>query len=50
MVGPEALSPWEAIGSLGANNFMLCEKPQEEKKKTKKDNGKSSFSINRVMK
>ena len=32
----EALSPWEAIRSLGKNNFMLCEKPEEEKKKTKK--------------
>ncbi|CAF2255631.1 uncharacterized protein At4g22758 [Brassica rapa] len=52
MVGPEALSPWEAIGSLGARNFMLCEKPEEEKKKIEEqDNGRrSSFPINGARK
>ncbi|KAG2318712.1 hypothetical protein Bca4012_055090 [Brassica carinata] len=53
MVGPEALSPWEAIGSLGARNFMLCEKPEEEKKKKKveeADNGRSSFSVHGARK
>ncbi|XP_022152330.1 uncharacterized protein At4g22758-like [Momordica charantia] len=29
--GPDALSPWDAIGSHGARNFMLCKKPQPEK-------------------
>ncbi|KAJ0247635.1 Uncharacterized protein HA466_0160710 [Hirschfeldia incana] len=48
VVGPEALSAWEAIGSLGARNFMLCEKPEEEEKKKfeEEDSGRSSFSIN----
>ncbi|CAF2110030.1 unnamed protein product [Brassica oleracea var. botrytis] len=51
MVGPEALSPWEAIGSLGARNFMLCEKPEEEKKKVEEeDSGRSSFPINGARK
>ncbi|CAH8373409.1 unnamed protein product [Eruca vesicaria subsp. sativa] len=52
MVGPEAVSPWEAIGSLGARNFMLCEKPEEEKKKKveEEDNGRSSFPINGARK
>ncbi|KAF3578192.1 hypothetical protein DY000_02032375 [Brassica cretica] len=50
MVGPEALSPWEAIRSLGDSIFMLCEKPEEEKKKTRKNNRKSNFSINRGTK
>ncbi|CAH8382986.1 unnamed protein product [Eruca vesicaria subsp. sativa] len=52
MVGPEALSPWEAIGSLGARNFMLCEKPEVEKKKKveEEDNGRSSFFINGASK
>ncbi|KAL3510557.1 hypothetical protein ACH5RR_029958 [Cinchona calisaya] len=27
----EALSPWEAIGSLGFRNFMLCKKPEGQK-------------------
>ncbi|XP_019446272.1 PREDICTED: uncharacterized protein At4g22758-like isoform X2 [Lupinus angustifolius] len=27
-VGSDALSPWDAIGSHGARNFMLCRKPQ----------------------
>ncbi|CAG7864894.1 unnamed protein product [Brassica rapa] len=49
MVGPEALSPWEAIGSLGARNFMLCEK-SEEKKKLEEENGRSSFPINGARK
>lgn len=31
MVGPEALNTWNAIGSLGARNFMLCRKPDEKK-------------------
>ncbi|XP_018442251.2 uncharacterized protein At4g22758 [Raphanus sativus] len=31
MVGPEALSAWSAIGSLGARNFTLCRKPEEKK-------------------
>ncbi|RID55757.1 hypothetical protein BRARA_G03000 [Brassica rapa] len=38
MVGPEALSAWNAIGSLGARNFTLCKKP-EEKKVVKEGNG-----------
>lgn len=29
--GPEALSPWDTIGSQGVRNFMLCKKPQPEK-------------------
>ena len=46
-----ALSPWEAIGSLGARNFMLCEKPEEEKKKVEEeDSGRSSFPINGARK
>ncbi|ESQ34472.1 hypothetical protein EUTSA_v10009597mg [Eutrema salsugineum] len=44
MVGPEALSPWEAIGLLGARNFMLCKKPEE--KKVEEGNGRSNFPIN----
>lgn len=31
IVGTEALSPWETIGSLGVRNFMLCKKPAAEK-------------------
>ncbi|CAL5396724.1 hypothetical protein ACSBR2_005973 [Camellia fascicularis] len=31
IAGPEALSPWEAIGAIGVRNFMLCKKPQSEK-------------------
>ncbi|KAJ4835242.1 hypothetical protein Tsubulata_042584 [Turnera subulata] len=31
IVGPDALSPWETIGSLGARNFMLCRKPKPMK-------------------
>uniref|UniRef100_A0A1J3FBJ1 DUF7054 domain-containing protein n=1 Tax=Noccaea caerulescens TaxID=107243 RepID=A0A1J3FBJ1_NOCCA len=31
MVGPEALSTWNAIGSLGARNFTLCRKPEVKK-------------------
>ncbi|KAG2303655.1 hypothetical protein Bca4012_062409 [Brassica carinata] len=50
MVGPEALSPWETIGSLGARNFMLCEKSEEEKKKVEEDNGRSNFPINGARK
>lgn len=44
-----ALSPWEAIGSLGARNFVLCEK-SEEKKKVEEENGRSSFPINGARK
>ncbi|XP_022990881.1 uncharacterized protein At4g22758 [Cucurbita maxima] len=29
--GPDALSPWDTIGSHGARNFTLCKKPQAEK-------------------
>ncbi|KAG2708395.1 hypothetical protein I3843_05G173000 [Carya illinoinensis] len=29
--GPDALSPWDTIGSQGARNFMLCKKPQPVK-------------------
>jgi len=29
--GPEALSPWDTIGSQGVRNFMLCKKPQPVK-------------------
>ena len=28
LVGSDALSPWDTIGSQGARNFMLCKKPQ----------------------
>ncbi|KAL1328493.1 hypothetical protein HN51_038333 [Arachis hypogaea] len=28
LVGSDALSPWETIGSHGARNFMLCRKPE----------------------
>lgn len=44
-----ALSPWEAIGSLGARNFMLCKKPMEEKK-VEENNGRSEFPINGARK
>ncbi|RDX84259.1 hypothetical protein CR513_34712, partial [Mucuna pruriens] len=27
-LGPDALSPWDTIGSHGARNFMLCKKPE----------------------
>ncbi|XP_010477604.1 PREDICTED: uncharacterized protein LOC104756680 [Camelina sativa] len=51
LVGPGALSPWEAIGSLGVRNFMLCKKPEEKKKKVEGDNGKSSnFPVNGARK
>ncbi|CAN8239261.1 unnamed protein product [Cochlearia groenlandica] len=39
MVGPEALSTWNAIGSLGVRNFTLCMKPLEEKKKVNDEGG-----------
>lgn len=29
--GPDALSPWDTIGSQGSRNFMLCKKPQPVK-------------------
>lgn len=29
--GPEALSPWDTIGSQGVRNFLLCKKPQPVK-------------------
>ncbi|KAM3701573.1 hypothetical protein ACJW30_05G183400 [Castanea mollissima] len=29
--GPEALSPWDTIGSQGVRNFMLSKKPQPVK-------------------
>ncbi|MED6181025.1 hypothetical protein PIB30_015711 [Stylosanthes scabra] len=29
LVGSDALSPWETIGSHGARNFMLCRKQPE---------------------
>ncbi|KFK22025.1 hypothetical protein AALP_AAs45940U000100 [Arabis alpina] len=48
MIGPGALSPWEAIGSLGARNFMLCKKPVE--KKVEENNGRSGFTINGARK
>uniref|UniRef100_A0A1J3F3H3 DUF7054 domain-containing protein n=1 Tax=Noccaea caerulescens TaxID=107243 RepID=A0A1J3F3H3_NOCCA len=48
MIGPGALSPWEAIGSLGVRNFMLCKKPVE--KKVEEDGGKSNFPINGARK
>ncbi|VVA94853.1 unnamed protein product [Arabis nemorensis] len=44
MVGPEALSNWNAIGSLGARNFTLCRKP--EKKNVEEGNGRSNSNIN----
>lgn len=37
--GPDALSPWDTIGSHGARNFTLCKKPQAEKVA---EDGKSS--------
>ncbi|XP_010460096.1 PREDICTED: uncharacterized protein LOC104741033 [Camelina sativa] len=49
LVGPGALLPWEAIGSLGVRNFMLCKKPEEEKK-VEGDNGRSNFPINGARK
>ncbi|CAN7053112.1 uncharacterized protein At4g22758 [Brassica rapa] len=50
MVGPEALSAWSAIGSLGARNFTLCRKP-EEKKVVKEGEGEGrSNSINGARK
>ncbi|CAH2033695.1 unnamed protein product [Thlaspi arvense] len=48
MIGPGALSPWEAIGLLGARNFMLCKKPEE--KKVEEDDGRSNFPINGARK
>ncbi|CAL9216025.1 unnamed protein product [Arabidopsis halleri] len=48
MVGPGALSPWEAIGSVGVRNFMLCKKPEE--KKVEGDNGRSNFPNNGARK
>ncbi|XP_010498820.1 PREDICTED: uncharacterized protein LOC104776441 [Camelina sativa] len=51
LVGPGALLPWEAIGSLGVRNFMLCKKPEEKKKKkVEGDNGRSNFPINGARK
>ncbi|XP_020206115.1 uncharacterized protein At4g22758 [Cajanus cajan] len=29
-LGPDALSPWDTIGSHGVRNFMLCKKPEAE--------------------
>ncbi|XP_027361865.1 uncharacterized protein At4g22758-like isoform X2 [Abrus precatorius] len=29
-LGPDALSPWDTIGSHGARNFMLCKKTENE--------------------
>ncbi|CAN6932886.1 hypothetical protein Bca4012_100806 [Brassica carinata] len=48
MFGPEALSAWSAIGSLGARNFTLCRKP-EDTKVVKEGDGKSN-SINGAKK
>jgi hypothetical protein len=47
MVGPEALSIWDAIGSR-ARNFMLCRKPEE--KKVEESNGRSDSTINGARK
>ncbi|KAL5553212.1 hypothetical protein UlMin_040613 [Ulmus minor] len=44
-VGPEALSPWETIGSQGARNFMLCKKPQPVKEEN--DNVVAGETISR---
>jgi len=44
-----ALSPWEAIGSVGVRNFMLCKKKPEEKK-VEEDKGRSNFPINGARK
>ncbi|XP_019167665.1 PREDICTED: uncharacterized protein At4g22758-like [Ipomoea nil] len=30
--GSEALSPWDMIGSFGVRNFVLCKKPQSERR------------------
>jgi len=46
MVGPEALSTWNAIGSLGARNFTLCRKPEEKKV----DERSNASTINRARK
>ncbi|KAI4357622.1 hypothetical protein L6164_001559 [Bauhinia variegata] len=33
LLGPDALSAWDTIGSRGVRNFMLCRKPQHMKVK-----------------
>ncbi|BAT98951.1 hypothetical protein LR48_Vigan06g133100 [Vigna angularis] len=38
-LGPDALSPWDTIGSHGARNFTLCKKA-ENAKETAVDNGR----------
>lgn len=43
-----ALCTWNAIGSLGARNFMLCRKPEE--KKVEEANGRSNSTINGARK
>ncbi|CAD5316866.1 unnamed protein product [Arabidopsis thaliana] len=53
MVGPEGKLnsipiTWDAIGSLGARNFMLCRKPEE--KKVEESNGRSDSTINGARK
>ncbi|KAM7270626.1 hypothetical protein ACFE04_029840 [Oxalis oulophora] len=45
VVGSDALSPWETIGSQqGARNFMLCKKPQQEREA---DNARANSTIPR---
>jgi hypothetical protein len=45
LVGSDALSPWETIGSQGARNFMLCKKPQQER--VADNNARASSTIPR---
>ncbi|KAK7308706.1 hypothetical protein VNO77_42331 [Canavalia gladiata] len=44
-LGPDALSPWDTIGSHGARNFMLCKKPQSTNEAT--DDGRESTELPR---
>lgn len=44
--GSDALSPWEAIGTHGGRNFMLCKKPQPQVEKPANE-GKSTPVIAR---
>ncbi|CAJ2677674.1 hypothetical protein L195_g028251 [Trifolium pratense] len=47
LVGSDALSPWERIGSHGARNFMLCKKPQANNGVGDADNGTRVVSRSR---
>ncbi|KAH0853471.1 hypothetical protein HID58_093156, partial [Brassica napus] len=50
MVGPEALSAWSAIGSLGARNFTLCRNQRRRKWSRKEKVRERSNSINGARK